>query len=192
MGIQQKESNQTLNQIQSVIAKKMEIKIRKAEIEDTQLVALLGRITFAAAFGDFWAEHLQDYLAKTFSVSKISASLQKENNAYFLAFADGLPVGYAKMKKYSPYEKLDDPAPAQLQKIYLLPDFIGKRIGEKLQNAVFEEVKANRIKTLWLAVWDVNDAGIRFYERHGFKKTTTYFYEFQGKRADFEVMVKEF
>jgi ribosomal protein S18 acetylase RimI-like enzyme len=153
---------------------------------------LLGRITFAEAFGSFWAEHLPDYLEKTFSVEKIRSSLSKENNVFFLAFADGLPVGYAKLKKYSPYEKLADKSPAQLQKIYLLPDFIGQRIGEKLQNALFDEVIANRIKTLWLAVWDENPPGIRFYERHGFRKETKYYFEFQGKRADFEVMVKTF
>lgn len=170
----------------------MNIKIRKATVDDTQVVALLGRITFAAAFGDFWAEHLQDYLAKTFSVAKISSSLRKENNVFFLAFADGLPVGYAKLKKHSPNENLADKSPAQLQKIYILPDFIGKRIGEELQNALFDEVSANKIETLWLAVWDENPAGIRFYERHGFRKEAKYHFEFQGKSANFEVMVRKF
>lgn len=170
----------------------MKIEIRKANINDAQLVALLGRITFAEAFGDFWEDHLPAYLEKTFSVEKITSSLGKENNVFFLAFADGLPVGYAKLKKCSPYEKLADPSPGQLQKIYLLPDFIGQKIGEKLQDALFDEVIRNKIKTLWLAVWNINDKGIRFYERHGFKKETDYSYEFQGKRADFDVMVKVF
>lgn len=170
----------------------MKIEIRKANINDAQLIALLGRITFSEAFGDFWEEHLQDYLRQTFSVEKITSSLNKQNNVFFLAFADGLPVGYAKLKKYCPYEKLADPAPAQLQKIYLLPDFIGQKIGEKLQDALFDEVAENKIKTLWLAVWNINDKGIRFYERHGFRKETDYSYEFKGKRADFDVMVKTF
>lgn len=172
--------------------KTMNIEIRKANLEDAQLVALLGRITFADAFGSFWAEHLHDYLEKTFSVEKIRSSLSKENNVFFLAFADGLPVGYAKLKKHSPNESLADKSTAQLQKIYLLPDFIGQRIGEKLQNALFEEVIANNIKTLWLAVWDENPPGIRFYERHGFNKESKYHFEFHGKRANFEVMVKRF
>ena len=93
--------------------KTMNIEIRKANLEDAQLVALLGRITFADAFGSFWAEHLHDYLEKTFSVEKIRSSLSKENNVFFLAFADGLPVGYAKLKKHSPNESLTDKSHAE-------------------------------------------------------------------------------
>lgn len=168
----------------------MKIEIRKATSEDVVLVALLSRTTFKEAFGHVWGDTLADYLASTFSVEKLSSSICKENNVFFLALADGLPIGYAKLKKYCPYEGLIDPAPAQLQKIYLLEDFIGKNIGEKLQNAVFDEVRANEIKTLWLAVWDENEKGIRFYEKHGFIKQTKYHFEFQGKAFDYEVMVK--
>lgn len=172
----------------------MKIIIRKATLADAQLIALIARISFREAFGHVWTDNkvLLDYFASTFSVAKITASLQKENNVFFLAFADDLPVGYAKLKKHCPYEKLADKRPAQLQKIYLLNDFIAQGIGEKLQNEVFEEVKRNAIETLWLAVWRENDKAIKFYERHGFQKETDYEYEFHGFRFEYDVMTKRF
>jgi hypothetical protein len=171
----------------------MNIEVRKAKIEDVQVLTLLARTTFIQAFGDAWGENvLPFYLAKTFSIGKIRSSLEKENNVFWLAFADELPVGYAKLKKFSPNKNLVDPKPAQLQKIYVLDDFIGNKIGEKLQNSLFEEVICNKIKTLWLAVWDANDKGIRFYERHGYHKEAKIRFEFMNKGFDFEVMVKTF
>lgn len=173
----------------------MKVEIKKATVKDAECIALLARITFREAFAkDAWTNEriLSDYLAKTFSVAKLRSSLQKENNVFWLAFADGLPMGYAKLKKYSPYEKLLDTSPAQLQKIYILNDFIGNGVGARLQESLFEEVVKNKIRTLWLAVWDKNEKAIRFYERHGFRKETTYHFDYDKMSFDYEVMVRTF
>ncbi|HMT09767.1 MAG TPA: GNAT family N-acetyltransferase [Pyrinomonadaceae bacterium] len=173
----------------------MNIEIKRATVAEAEYIALLARVTFREAFAkDAWTDDavLRDYLSATFSVEKIRASIAKENNVYWVAFADGLPAGYAKLKKFSPYEKLDDDSPAQLQKIYVLNDLIGNRIGEKLQNALFDTVAGHNIRTLWLAVWDKNDKAIRFYERHGFRKETKYHYDYKTMSFDYEVMVKTF
>lgn len=171
----------------------MNIKIRKANAADAAILALLARISFEQAFGCVWDKDvLKNYLSKTFCVQKMKQSIEKENNIFWIAFADELPVGYAKLKKYSPYEKLHDPRPAQLQKIYLLTDFTRIGIGEKMQDALFNEVALNGIETLWLAVWDKNDKAVQFYERHGFEKTTTYHYDYEKMSFDYFVMTKEF
>jgi diamine N-acetyltransferase len=172
----------------------MNIEIRKAHLEDAEFIALLGRITFRESFAEVWNNEkvLSNYFNKTFAVAKIRASLQKENNIYWLAFADDLPVGYIKMKKFSPYEKLSDEKPAQLQKIYVLNEFIGKGIGEKLQNAAFDEVAANRIKTMWLAVLQQNEKAQHFYKKHGFHQATDYRFTFETLKFEFAVMVKIF
>ncbi|HMV25515.1 MAG TPA: GNAT family N-acetyltransferase [bacterium] len=172
----------------------MDISVRRATIADATALALLARVTFEDAFGYVWTDKpvLKEYLDTTFSVPKITSSLSKTNNSFWIALADGLPVGYAKMKKVSPYKLLEDNKPAQLQKIYMLRNFIGQRIGERLQSALFDEVRMLGIRTLWLAVWDGNDKAIRFYERHGFQKTTRYAYDFHSMHFEYEVMTKRF
>lgn len=171
----------------------MQITIKQASKNDAIILSLLAQITFKEAFGHVWDKMvLKNYLRHTFSVKKIESSIEKCNNFFWIAFADELPVGYAKLKMYSPYEKLKDPNPAQLQKIYLLNDYTENKIGQQLQEKLFEKVKAEGIKTLWLAVWDGNDKAIRFYEKHGFKKETTYHYDFESMSFDYEVMIKLF
>lgn len=172
----------------------MKIEIRKATSNDAAILSLLAQVTFREAFGHFWNDPfvLRNYFKQTFSVAKLKSSLDKPNNVFWIAFADELPVAYAKLKLYCPYEKLSDPQPAQLQKIYVLNDYIGQKIGEQLQQVLFNEVEKAGIKTLWLAVWDENDKAIRFYERHGFKKETTYHYDFEKMSIEYEVMTKIF
>ena len=172
----------------------MNLKIRKANLQDAEILALLAQITFRQAFGHFLSDEtiLRNYFKKTFSVEKMRSSINKDNNIFWIAYSDDLPVAYAKLKRFSPYEKISDPKPAQLQKIYVLQDYIGQSIGEQLQNELFNEVKLNGIKTLWLAVWDENEKAIRFYERYGFKKETTYHYDFDKMSIDYYVMTKTF
>ena len=110
--------------------------IRIANDEDARLIALLGRITFTETFGHLFTDpnDLQGYLQETFGVQKIKTSLRKENNVFWLAFYDELPVGFAKLKLRSPSKFLDNTASCQLQKIYVLKDFLSKQIGQSLQS----------------------------------------------------------
>jgi diamine N-acetyltransferase len=172
----------------------MDIQIKRATPNDAEVVALLARITFQEAFGYVWTDKqvFRKYLDTTFSVDKIRSSIQKENNIFFMGYIDGFPAGYVKMKLYSPYKTLSDSKPSQLQKIYVLNEFIGHKIGEKLQNAVFEEIEKQSIQTLWLAVWDKNEKAIRFYEKHGFFKESQYHFDFETLGFDYHIMVKHF
>lgn len=171
----------------------MNINIIHAEEKDASLVALLARITFTAAFGYLFTQtELQDYLNTTFSVAKIRSSILKENNRFYLALADELPVGYAKVKWHSPYENLTDASPAQLQKIYILQSFIGNGIGEQLQQQIFKDVNTRGKQMLWLAVWEQNHKARAFYERAGYYRETTYGYGIGEKYFTYDVMVKRF
>lgn len=172
----------------------MNITIRKAVVSDAPALALLARTTFEQAFGHIWTDKpvLHEYLNTTFSGVKMASSLKKTNNLFWVALADDLPVGYVKMKVYSPYVSLSDERPAQLQKIYILHDFIGQRIGERLQNEVFSKMHFLGLRTLWLAVWDGNDKAIRFYERHGFSKASRYAYDFKSMHFEYEILTKIF
>ena len=64
--------------------------IRKATIDDTVHIALIGRITFKESFGHLFENNgdLPNYLNKTFSVSK-HFSMELGNGGYFfLNFSD--------------------------------------------------------------------------------------------------------
>ena len=154
----------------------MTVTVRKAQPGDAAVIALLGRLTFCETFGPLFLGHdaeLQAYLDQTFSVAKIASSMAKPENHYWLSLLDDLPIGYAKLKRPSANTLVDDPAPAQLQKIYVLVEFLGQRIGNDLMDAVMTEARAGGVGQVWLTVLDANDRAIRFYLRHGWTRAGT-------------------
>jgi ribosomal protein S18 acetylase RimI-like enzyme len=149
----------------------MDTEIKRADSGDAATVALLGRLTFAETFGYLFQDHrcdLRAYLDATFDPAKIADSLCKPKNLYWLAFARGLPVGYAKLKHPSPRPGQHGAEAAQLQKIYVLREFLGARIGRDLLASSLAAAAA-RSSLVWLDVLQENDRAVRFYERHGFR-----------------------
>lgn len=148
-----------------------QIKIREAKVNDTALISLLGRITFTETFGHLFSDpgDLLAYYERIFSVPKIEKSLVKENNVYWIAFSNELPVGYAKLKLNTPCEFIEDQRVCQLQKIYVLKDFLSQKIGHRLQQALLKQAIESGSKKIWLSVLIDNKRAVNFYLKSGFE-----------------------
>ena len=147
-------------------------RIQKATLADAPTIAQLGTITFTETFGHLFGpaqqSELADYLATTFATAKISSSIAKENNVFWLAYANDKPVGYAKLKLHSIAAFSEEPLQAQLQKIYVAKDYIGHKIGAQLQNTLIAAAQDAGKKELWLSVFTANQRALQFYKKHGF------------------------
>ena len=146
--------------------------VREATTTDAEIIALLARITFDETFGTLYEDRqvLLTYLNDFFSVGKMRKSIQKENTIFWIALVNELPVGYAKLKLNSPSQFLNAERVSQLQKIYVLKDFLGLKIGANLQDKVIEKAKKYGSDDLWLSVLNGNDRAIEFYEKNSFVK----------------------
>ena len=144
--------------------------IRRATVRDAEYISLLARITFTETFGSYFSDQqdLLDYYSRTFSVAKIRSGLLNENNVFWLALYEDLPVGYAKLKRFSKSDFINSDSVSQLQKFYVLKDFLSKGIGHQLQDEMLDETKRIGNKFLWLSVLKSNDRAIRFYLKNGF------------------------
>ena len=164
------------------------IEIRLAKKEDAQCIALLGRITFTETFGHFFRDQkdLIDYYNSTFSVQKIEDGIKKPNNIFWIAFINRLPVGYAKLKLYSNSEFIESKDVCQLQKIYVLKDFLSMKIGFELQDHLLKKAKELNFKKVWLSVLNSNERAINFYKKNGFEKIGNH--DFQIGKENFEFM----
>jgi diamine N-acetyltransferase len=171
----------------------MKIEVRKAHFEDAACIALLGRITFQETFGHIFPiqEELSTYLNDTFSVAKIQSSLMKENNVFWLALADDLPVGYAKFKNVSWFDDADKEAVSQVQKIYVLKDFLKLKLGLNLYQHIENQAISIKSELIWLVVLHSNLKAIQFYEKIGFEKTKQHFFDIGSQHFQFELMVKK-
>jgi diamine N-acetyltransferase len=169
----------------------MDLQIQPATPNDAEIVALLGRVTFAETFGHLFANHAADlrtYLDRTFAVAKICSSLGEPDNRYWLSHLNGLPIGYAKLKYPSPTSLLPNEDPAQLQKIYVLREFISQGIGKVLLSAVLDNAAQRGLKTVWLDVLKQNTRAIRFYERQGFTPLGDDTYSIGAQTFEFHLM----
>jgi diamine N-acetyltransferase len=146
------------------------ITIRTAISEDYQLLADLGRRAFYEAFGDNSApEDMQAYLDLSFNPERIKIQLSDPSCTYFIGSYSGEPVGYAKIvKDYCP-PQLNDTTCVQLERIYALKAYIGKKVGKTLMEECMNFAKQNNYKHMWLGVWQENHKAIEFYKRWGFK-----------------------
>ncbi|MBT8184023.1 MAG: GNAT family N-acetyltransferase [Eudoraea sp.] len=159
---------------------------------DASIIALLGRITFTETFGHLFKDKqdLVNYYASTFSVDKIKNSLAKSNNVYWIAFADKLAVGYAKLKLNSQSEFIAERKICQLQKIYVLKDFLSAKIGFELQNRLLKKAKEKSCGKIWLSVLKSNERAINFYLKNGFQKIGDHNFQIGKENFDFIAMVK--
>lgn len=146
------------------------IEIRLATPADSEIIALLGRITFTETFGHLFSDHtdLVTYYEQTFSVKKINKSLLSPKNVFWLALVDDLPVGYSKLKLNSQSQFIKSDNVCQLQKIYVLSDFLSMKIGLELQNRLLEKARKNGFDRIWLSVLEANERAIKFYKKNDF------------------------
>ena len=169
------------------------IQIRKANVNDAQHIALLGRITFNETFSAYFRDKqdLFDYYEQTFNVPKIKASLQKENNCFWIALWNDLPIGYAKLKVHSINEFITAENVSQLQKIYVLKEFLDKRIGKLLMEELMIAFNQSDKTHLWLSVLKSNERAVQFYCRNGFKKIGEHLFQIGKETFDFDVFFTE-
>ena len=163
------------------------IEIRLARKEDAQFIALLGRTTFTETFGHLFRDQkdLIDYYNLTFSVQKIEDGMKKQNNIFWIAFVNRLPVGYAKLKLHSCSEFIESKDVCQLQKIYVLKDFLSMRIGFELQDSLLKKAKGRfSIKSGFPCLTATR--AINFYKKTGFEEISDRIFKSEKKISNLQ------
>lgn len=168
------------------------IEIKIAKQNDAKSISLLGRITFSETFGHLFNDKndLFEYCDLTFSVEKIRNGIKKEDNVFYIAMVNELPVGYAKFKHLSKTPFISSKNVCQLQKIYVLKDFISMKIGSKLQTTLVKMAKENRYEKVWLSVLKSNDRAIKFYKKNDFEIVGNHGFQIGKEKFNFIVMSK--
>jgi diamine N-acetyltransferase len=168
----------------------MNIKIIKANPSHAFTISSIGKQSFRDAFGSLFLDKttLQEYLEYTYQPDKIEKSIQKQNNVFFLAFMENVPVGFAKVKKHSLNEQIESIAQMELQKIYVLSYYHGSGAGIALMKAVLELAQKIQPDILWLDTHISNEKAIRFYEKRGFKKTGKRYFTIGTQTFEYHLM----
>jgi ribosomal protein S18 acetylase RimI-like enzyme len=147
------------------------ITIRRATSEDTILLADLGARAFSAAFAnDNTPEDMADYLQTNFNHEKVAAELADTDSTFFIAEVEQQACGYAKLKKGELPASVSNRNTIELERLYTLPEYFGKGIGDALMRACFDDAKRYGFEAVWLGVWEHNLRARAFYRKLGFRE----------------------
>jgi ribosomal protein S18 acetylase RimI-like enzyme len=162
------------------------IKIKLATEADTEVLALLGRLTWAESHGHYIDDknNLLQYLNSNFSVSKTKQDLNNPKHRFYIIYVDDSPAGYAKLVVNAINENVASQNNCRLERIFILNDFIPLKIGQQLLTFVEKEAKALQLDTMWLTVYIKNKRAIRFYEKNEFKNIGNINFIVSGKSYD--------
>lgn len=166
--------------------------IRKAVPADAKFISLLAKINFSESFGNLFTseEELRLYIDKKFSIERMKDSLEKSENVFWIAYVKTLPVGYAKLKKDIPVPDTNYKEAAELQKLYILKDYLSKGNGLKLKIDFFEEIQKLQIKRVWLKELHTDQHAINFYKANDFHKHHTQSFSIGKEDFVFNIMMK--
>ena len=145
--------------------------IKECSLEDIENVKYISEKTFYETFSeDNTEENMENYLKENFSYDKMTSEISNTYSKFYIVESNDEVVAYMKINfdKAQTEEGYDNTI--EVQRIYVLEDFKGKRIGKALIQKAIEIGKESNVDYLWLGVWEHNIKAIGFYEKLGFKK----------------------
>jgi ribosomal protein S18 acetylase RimI-like enzyme len=155
-----------------------EIIIRYATPADAALLAELGARTFTETFAaDNTPENLAAYLQSAFSPALQAAELADPSSCMLIAESGSVAVGYARLRAGTAPAEVGDAQALELQRIYVLRDWVGHKAGAALMQASLREAAARGHRTIWLGVWERNARAIRFYHKWGFEQVGSHVFQ---------------
>ena len=143
------------------------ISIKKIEINDIDQLQEIGKLTFAETYSSSNSdENMNEYMESGFSTEKLKFELTDKNSEFYFAELENKTIGYLKIN-LRPSQK-DDKNTFEIERIYVLKAFHGKKVGQQLYEKAIDIAKQKKVDHVWLNVWEGNTRAIRFYEKNGF------------------------
>jgi ribosomal protein S18 acetylase RimI-like enzyme len=148
----------------------MEINIRRVTIDDVAVLTVLARQTFYDTFTRTCTEaDMQSFLEQYFTPVQLGNELNDPHQFFFFAEVNGKPVAYLQfMEDYSGFPLMKKWKAVELKRIYVLKEYQGKGIAQKLMDHILTYAMENIYEVVWLGVWEHNLRAQKFYEKYGF------------------------
>ena len=144
--------------------------ITKATTLDCNSIVKIGKVSVAESHIDSCSpEVMNEFLERYYNYSTISEELNDPSNFYYMINYEDKPAGFSKLRFNSKHPSIADDNVAMLDRIYLLKEFYGVKLGLSLLNFNIELARNNNQSGMWLYAWIGNERAVNFYLKAGFK-----------------------
>jgi diamine N-acetyltransferase len=145
--------------------------IRPARQED--LVALRGVavVSYQQTFGPHnTAENMEAFLRDVYSLEQFEKEFLEPQAFCYLAWEGESLAGFLRLRINDEASQYLGSNTVELHRLYLHPDFQGRKIGSKLMEIAISKAQELRVEWMWLGVWERNYKAQAFYSKWGFEK----------------------
>lgn len=166
------------------------MKIQKVNIQDIEKLREIGVHTFYETFSSKNSEeNMKEYLENEYSKERLKAELTDPNAEFYFAELDRKTIGYLKINIGDSQTEIKDNEALEIERIFVLKEFQGKKIGQKLFDKAIELAKEKKKKYIWLGVWDQNHRAINFYKKNGLNEFDKHIFML-GNDKQTDIMMK--
>lgn len=166
------------------------MEIRKVTLNDIEQLQQIGRQTFSETFSSSnTEENMTTYLEEGFSNEKLIEELNNESSEFYFALSENELVGYLKINFGQSQTELQDDTALEIERIYVLKEFHGKKVGQVLYEKAIEIAKQKNAHYVWLGVWEENPRAISFYKKNGFVEFDKHIFKL-GDDEQIDIMMK--
>jgi diamine N-acetyltransferase len=133
------------------------IEIEKVTLADIDILIEISRMTFFETFAHLnTAEDMRKYLDESFNEAQLFTELKNKDSEFYFAKRDHTVVGYLKLNSGLAQTDLHDPKALEIERIYVLKDYLGMRVGQVLFDKALEIASQANMEYVWLGVWENN------------------------------------
>lgn len=167
------------------------LEIRKVTLADIECLQKIGIQTFYETFSTGnTKENMIKYLEEGFCLEKLTTELNNKNSEFHFALHDNKVIGYLKLNHGQSQTELRDNTALEIERIYVLQEFHGKKIGQALYDKVIQVAKTTNAHYVWLGVWEENQRAINFYKKNGFRKFDKHTFKL-GDDQQIDIMMRK-
>ena len=166
------------------------IEINKVSLSDIDELQTISRQTFLETFADENTESdMEKYLDENLSIEKLTSELIVPESEFYFASTDNKVIGYLKVNSGQAQTELKDQKALEIERIYVLKDFHGKKVGQILFDTALQIAARIKADFAWLGVWEKNTRAISFYKKNGFAEFDKHIF-ILGNDEQTDIMMK--
>lgn len=164
--------------------------IRKVSQNDLDQLQAIGKQTFYETFAaGNTEENMKKYLDEGFAAAQLKAQLNDPNSEFYFATLHDTVIGYLKLNFGRSQTELQDDKALEIERIYVLKEFHGRKVGQLLYEKAMEIAKQKAAGYVWLGVWEENLRAISFYKKNGFVEFDKHIFKL-GNDEQTDIMMK--